>query len=137
MPAANLDLIIQQGETWARTLTWKNPAGTPYDLTGYTARMQIRLTADSASPVIELNTSPTGSQGSITLGGALGTIALLLSAALTAGMSFTGASKGTVQEGTDTAAGQLGVYDLDLTSAGGVVTTLARGQVCFVKEVTR
>lgn len=136
MPAANLDLIIQQGETWGRTLTWKNLAGTPYDLSGYTARMQIRLTADSASPIIELNTSPIAGQGSITLGGALGTIALLLSSALTAAMSFTGASKGSVQEGTDTAVGQLGVYDLDLTN-GSVVTTLARGQICFVKEVTR
>ena len=136
MPAANLNLIIQQGETWGRTLTWKNSAGTPYDLTGYTARMQIRLTADSATPIIELNTSPTAAQGTITLGGVAGTIGLLLSSALSAGMSFAGASIGTVQEGTDTATGQLGVYDLDLTN-GTVVTTLARGTVCFVKEVTR
>ena len=136
MPAANLNLIIQQGETWGRTLTWKKTGGTPYDLTGYTARMQIRLTADSATPIIELNTTPATGKGDITLGGALGTIALVLSSALTSAMSFSGASKGTVQEGTDTAYGQLGVYDLDLTN-GTVVTTLARGTVCFVKEVTR
>lgn len=138
MSAAALNFIIGQGETWTRLLTWLNPDGvTPINLTGYSARMQIRLTVDSTAVLLELNTTPVAGQGTITLGGVLGTITLSASAALTAALTFAGASTGSVQEGTDVGTGLLAVYDLDLTSGGGVVTTLARGSVVLVKEITR
>lgn len=38
--AGNWTLHIEQGATFDTTLTWKNAAGTPVDLTGFTARAQ-------------------------------------------------------------------------------------------------
>ena len=52
MPAGELDLYIEQGATYRKTLTWKtgSPA-TPVDLTGYTARLQVRTKIDDAEPI--------------------------------------------------------------------------------------
>ena len=137
MSAAALNFIIGQGETWARQITWLAPDGvTPINLTGFTARMQIRLTTASAV-LLELNTTAATGKGDITLGGALGTIGLSIPAALTTALTFAGGEAGSAQEGTDVGTGLLAVYDLDLTSASGVVTTLARGSVVLVPEVTR
>lgn len=137
MSAATLNFIIGQGETWTRLLTWYAPDGTtPINLTGYTARMQIRLTVDSAV-LLELNTTPASGKGDITLGGSAGTITLSISAALTAALTFAGADEGSAQEGTDVGTGLLAVYDLDLVAPGGTVITLTRGSVVLVKEVTR
>lgn len=58
------------GQFWRRTLTWKDAAATPVDLTGYQAMMQVRRDVDSAV-LIELSSDV---EGGITLGGAAGTI---------------------------------------------------------------
>lgn len=134
MPAANLDFIIQQGETWSRILTWKDPTGTPINLSGYTAKMQIRV-APGTAVLLEFNTTPATGKADIALGGALGTITLTASATLTTALNFTGAPIGTGGEGGISMRGQLGVYDLELTN-GGAVTKLTSGTVCFVKEIT-
>lgn len=88
----------------------------PVDLTGYTARMQIRETLDATIILATLTTE----NGGITLGGAAGTIDLLLDAAATALLDFTNA-----------------VYDLELVDTAGVVTRLLSGAVTLSKEVTR
>lgn len=88
----------------------------PVDLTGFTARMQIRETVDSATILATLTTE----NGGITLGGTAGTVTLLLSATATAAFTFGSA-----------------VYDLEIISAGGIVTPLLSGAVTLVKEVTR
>lgn len=88
----------------------------PVDLTGFTARMQIRETIESTTVLHSLTTE----NGGITLGGAAGTIALTISATDTAAFTF------------DTA-----VYDLEIISAGGVVTEIASGAVLMNNEVTR
>ena len=109
---ATLDLTIYQGATWDRSLTWQSPAGTPVNLTGYTAAMQVRARRDVA-PVLSL-ASGTG----ITLGGALGTIALAATATTTAA----------IPAGTY-------LYDLELTS-GATVTRLVQGRVTVSPEIT-
>lgn len=88
----------------------------PVNLTGFTARMQIRETVESTTVLHSLTTE----NGGITLGGAAGTIALTISASDTAAFTF------------DTA-----VYDLEVVSAGGVVTEVASGAVLMNDEVTR
>lgn len=138
MPAGTWNTIIEQGASWARTVTWLDSVGTPVNLTGYTAKMQIRLEADSTDLIMELNTTPATGKGTIALGGAAGTIQLDLTAADTAAMSFTGAESGSVAEGSsDAAEGLLGVYDIELTAPGGAVTRLLAGIVCFSAEVTK
>lgn len=110
----NYDFKIYQGATFSRVITWKDESGALVDLTGYSARMQIRKKIDGDS-IIELTTS----NGRITLGGAAGTITLNISA-------------------TDTAALlSNGVYDLELVASGNIVTRLLEGSVTLSREVTK
>jgi hypothetical protein len=88
----------------------------PVNLTGYTARMQIRETVESTATLHSMTTE----DGGITLGGAAGTITLLISATDTAAFTF-----------------ESGVYDLELVAGDGTVTTVIEGNVCLVSETTR
>ena len=114
-------LVIYQGTTFDVTFTWRQPivspatVGTPVDLTGYTARMQVRSSIASDEVLLELTTE----NGGITLGDVAGTIALHLDATDTAALEFTS-----------------GVWDLELVSAD-VVTRLLGGRLKVSKEVTR
>jgi len=110
-------LTLEQGATWSRVLTWEIPRGVPVDLSNYSARMQIRETYESSTPLLSLTTAV---GGGITLGGAAGTITIVVSAAITA----------TLLPGNH-------VYDIELVSAGGVVTRLLEGQMTITPEVTR
>lgn len=111
-----LDLVAYQGASWDYTLTWL-AAGTPVDLTGYDARMQVRESYDSHDVILNL-TAGTG----ITLGGTAGTIYLEASATTTAGF--------------DPTPNKQFLYDLELESAG-VVTRLVEGTFTINPEVTR
>lgn len=115
MAAADYDLLIEQGATFDLSIVWKDNAGTPIDITGYSARMQIRKTYDSA-PVISL-TSAVG--GGIVLGGVDGTIDITISANTTDDITIL-----------------RGRYDLELELAG-VVTRLIQGSVDISREVTK
>lgn len=115
MTAGIYDIIIEKGATWNPIITWQNNDGTAIDLTGYSARLQVREPVTASTTLISL-TSGSG----ITLGGTAGTIALLLSATDTAALSF-----------------EKGVYDLELVSGGGIVYRLLQGRVNVSSEVTR
>lgn len=115
MTAGIYDIIIEKGATWNPVITWKNSDGTAIDLTGYSARLQVRESVTASSTVISL-TSGSG----ITLGGTAGTISLLLSATDTAALTF-----------------EKGVYDLELVSGSGVVYRVLQGRVTVSPEVTR
>ncbi len=117
MAAAKLKLAIEQGSTFRKVLTWK--AGTPavpVDLTGCTARMQIRATIPSTTVLHELTTE----NGGIALGGAAGTITLYISDTATALMAWA-----------------TGVWDIEIITAAGDVTRLLYGPVTVSPEVTR
>lgn len=47
--AGQLNLECRRGDTYVRTFTWRNSAGTPYNLTGYTAKMQLRTAPDAGA----------------------------------------------------------------------------------------
>lgn len=115
MAATTYDLLIEQGATFSQVITYKE-AGVAINLTGYTARMQVRSTLESASPIIELTTGNYG----IILGGAAGTISIGMSATATAALT----------------AGR-GVYDLELVSGSGIVTRLLQGVCTISRNVTR
>lgn len=116
MSAGKYDFYIEQGATFNKTITWNDGNSVPVNLSGYTARMQIRKSFSSDTPILTLTTE----NGHIALGGALGTITLTLQAADT--------------EPLETFCG---VYDLELESASGFVTRLLEGQVTISREVTR
>lgn len=117
MAAFKLKLSIDQGATFTRQVTWKTgkPA-TPVDLTGCTARMQIREEIESAEVLVSLTTA----NGGITLGGAAGTVVLRIEATATAAFQWTA-----------------GVFDLEIEFADGTVRRLLAGTVSVSPEVTR
>ena len=124
MAAAKLDLLIDKGATFRRTFFWKTRSGTgvisDVDLSGFTARMKIRLKrSDPDPPLAELTTA----NGGIVLesGGETGRIDLFISDTTTAAYTWSAA-----------------VYDLELIDAGGAgdVTRLLQGRVAANDEVT-
>jgi len=129
MAAGRYLLTIEQGSTTDLLLEWKDSNGEPVDLSGYTARMQIRPSVDSSTKYLDI-TSATASDGtglnltpqsgSFTLPRTSGSIGLFISAASSSNLNFTE-----------------GVYDIELQSNGGIVTRLLEGLVKLSKEVTR
>lgn len=114
MSAGNYTFVCEQGATFSRTLTWRDPNGDPIDLTGYSARMQVRPTARGATePLVEI----TDGDG-ITLGGEEGTIALYVDADATASLPAEPLR-----------------YDIELEQDGNVTRLLA-GWFKVVAEVT-
>lgn len=97
---AKLKLTIYQGATFRKRLRWTDKAtGAPIDLTGCTARMQVRAEVDS--PTVQLNL--TTENGGITLGGTSGTVDLLSAETDTAAMQWDG-----------------GVWDLEIVHPGAM-----------------
>lgn len=116
MAAAVYDITIEQGATYRLDIVWKDNAGAPINLTGYTARMQVREKVSSETALLDL----TSQNGGIVLGGATGAIAIVAAATM-----------------TDDITAKRGVYDLELVAPGGVVTRLIGGAVTISPEVTR
>ena len=114
---ALLDLTCYQGASFNYDLTWKLN-NVPVDLTGFSARMQVRETYDSTAVTFAL-TSGSG----ITLGGTAGTIYLEASPTATA-----------LLDGTPNTQY---VYDLELVSGASAVTRLVQGRFFIDPEVTR
>jgi hypothetical protein len=117
MPATTYDILIEQGATFEFELVWKDGDGDEVNLTGYTARMQVRPTVESSVVLLSL-TSAAG--GGITLGGATGAVTIRASATQTASIGARAA-----------------VYDLELQAADGTVTRLLQGVATISAEVTR
>ena len=116
MTAGRHDITIEQGATFRLSLVWRDPDDLPINLTGFTARMQVRAKHSSPDPALLSLVSPT----EITLGGVAGTIVVLATATQTAALTI-----------------KSGVYDLELVNAGGEVTRLVEGAVTVTPEVTR
>jgi len=77
MAAKTYNISAEQGATFERSILYTDIAGTPIDLTGFTAAMQVRDKAETSVFVLELTTG----NSMIALGGALGTIVLTVAAA--------------------------------------------------------
>lgn len=127
MLAGNYNMTCQQGSTFTRLIEIEQPDLTadptgntfePFDLTGYTARMQVRRTIDSANFLLSLSTE----NGSLTINpieGQTNAIYIDVSASVTASVSTSG------------------VYDLEIISSTGTVTRVLQGVFNLSPEVTR
>lgn len=113
--AGTYNIEADQGDTFSLLLTWRDVNRDLVDLTGYTARMQVRVAVDSDDFVLELTTE----NGFIELGGTEGTIQLTVDAE----------SMSAVEAGSYR-------YDLEMVT-GEVVRKLVRGKFKVVAEVTR
>ncbi len=114
MPAVTHDFEIEQGIDYDKPLVWKDSTGNPVNLTGYTARMQLRPSVSSETVLLDLTTE----NGGITLGGATGEITL----------HFTESNTSPLVKG--------GVFDLEMI-IGGKVKRLVQGSITVSREVTR
>lgn len=103
-----------QGADWDRTFTVSQNS-VPLNLSGYSARMQVRESADADGYLLSL----TDASG-ITLGGTAGTITVAITSA----------------QSSAVAAGAYS-YDLEIISNGGTVTRLLQGSFVVVGNVTR
>ena len=115
MPAGLYNFAAEQGATLERVITYTDPDEVIIDLSDYTAMMQVRPTAASATVILELSTG-----SGITIDGPAGTLTLLVDADDMA--ALTPATY---------------VYDLEITSPGSIVTRLIEGKFTVKAEVTR
>lgn len=120
--AATLDINIEEGASLPINLTVQNKSTkVPIDLTGYTAKMQIRKDKDDATVILELTDG-----AGITLGDAAGTVQVYITA---------------TQAATVYAAllSSKGVYDLELLPGAVVDDTwrFIEGRVFVDGEVTK
>ena len=116
MSAAIYNATIDQGATFNLEVIYKDEAGTPINITGYSAALQIRQNYYDTTALLTL-TSPSGG---IVITGAAGKI----------NITMTDVQTGSLDEG-------FYVYDLEITSSGGIVTRLIQGQFTVSPEVTR
>jgi hypothetical protein len=114
MGAARYPLTIEQGATFTLDLTVSDADGAAINLTGYSAAMQGREQLDDVVTVFDL-----ASGSEITLGSD-GSIAVVIDDTATAAITATS-----------------GVYDLIITSGGGVVTRVLQGTFTVSPQVTR
>lgn len=123
MAAGVCNLLIQQGETFSRIITLTDNQVVPVaiDLTGYTARAQMR-TAANAADIVESFTCTISAPTT-------GVIVISLTATETSAIPTVG----------KTAYDKVSkyVWDMEIESAGGIVTRILNGAVEVSPEVTR
>jgi len=115
MTAAVHNFTVEQGTTCVLTFKWLSN-GAPVNLTGATAKMQIRETASSTTVLWEMSTA----NGRLSIAEALGEITLTITPTQSTAFTWT-----------------FGKYDLEITTAGGTVYRLVRGTVSVSAEVTK
>jgi len=78
----NAPLTVPQGATWSNVWAWRS-AGSLVNLSGYTSQFIVRAASgDTVSPIVYLTAG-----AGITLGGALGTVTVALTATQTAALT--------------------------------------------------
>jgi hypothetical protein len=115
MSAGIYNDILDQGATYQLVVVYKDDSGSPINLTGYSAFMQLRENYDSTVADLTLTTA----NGGISINGPLGEITITATAAQ-----------------TTTLTSDYYLYDLELVS-GSEVIRLLQGQITVNSEVTR
>ena len=109
-------LTINQGATFRFKFAWKDKNARAIDLTGFTARMQVRESVIAPATLLSLTTE----NGGITLGGKTGIVSLYLNDTNTSSITWT-----------------KGVYDLELLAPSGDVFRMVGGTVVVSPEITK
>lgn len=126
MRAGTYNFTCEQGATFTRLIELEEPdliadptgnTFVPIDISGYTARMQIRRTLESSTPMISLTTE--NNRLVINPGDANNQVTITLTDEETSTLTTSG------------------VYDLEIESPDGVVSRVLQGAVTLSLEVTR
>jgi hypothetical protein len=111
-----LDLKFQQGATFSKGFLLTNVDGTPKNLTGYLARLQVRATREAVTPLLEATTE----NGRITITAVDGLVAVTVGADVLAPMTW-----------------RSGVWDLEVYTSAANVLRPFEGFASLSLEVTR
>jgi hypothetical protein len=117
--SVELNIELDKGSTFRHTLTWSSVSlgvTTPIDLTGASAALTIRPVVTSNTAFLEL----TSGAGDIVLGGALGTIEIIITAPISTAFTFNTAN-----------------YGLEITLANSDIKRLVRGSFTAFDENVR
>ena len=132
------DMIIRQGQTFSFQYVHA-VGGSPFDLTGYSARMSLRT--DFGGPQYAyLSTGSDADGGTITLGGVAGTITITMTAEQTKRLldnlpTFSFPDEMHAAYGYSHRSEM--IYDLEIEDGAGAVTRVLEGKVTIYREVTR
>lgn len=145
-----VNLTVQQGASFAYVYTHKDSAGAAVNLTGYTARMSVRE-CYGGTLLAYLSTGADAMNGTIALGGVLGTVTLAMTPANTDALAQTWgiyadamfAAWESGLSGLSAFNGRVSllptknlIYDLELVSGAGVVTRVLEGGMELRRSVT-
>jgi hypothetical protein len=129
MIAGVYNITCQQGSTFSRLLEIEQPdlatdptgqTYIPYDLSGYAARMQVRRTIESPTPMVTLDTGNGGLEINPTEEeDKTHHIRIYMTDEVTASISSSG------------------VYDIEIVNADGEVSRIMQGAFSLSLEVTR
>jgi len=114
MTAGRYNIVAEQGATFTLQFT-VDTDGVEWDLSTYSARMQVRSSADATTAFLDLSST----DGDISLS-AVGVVIVTVGATTM----------------SDVPAGRH-AYDLEVESAGGLVTRLLEGKFTVRAEVTQ
>ena len=115
MTAAVHNFTVEAGATFVVIFKWLS-SGAPVNLTGATAKLQVRETSKSSAVLFEASTA----NGKLSIAAALGEITLTITATESTAFAWT-----------------FGKYDLEVTNASGTIHRLVRGTVSISAEVTK
>lgn len=120
----NIPLSVSQGSTFTENFVWTDINGNPIDLTGMSAKMQIRSDASLRGDLFASLSSTDGS-GTIVLGASSGGISLMMPASATGDLC-------------DVPGWQKGYHEFKLVYPDGItVFTLFRGVFTVESSPTR
>lgn len=121
MLAGNYNIVCEQGTTFSRRFELQYPDSVdptiyyPFNFAGYTARMQVRRTLESATAMITLTTE----NGGIEIEAEEGAVTVLMTSTQTASIDSSG------------------LYDIELIDSSGNVSRMVQGEFILSREVTR
>lgn len=145
MPAAKYNISVDQGSSFALHFQYTDKDDAAVNLSGYSARMQVRRSTKTSRIILDISTSGVtggGTTGEFVLGGGIsGTGGIFLNASLVGATGASGTTGGiyvsvnsesmaNVPEGRH-------LYDMELTNAAGKVQRLVEGAFEVLPEVTK
>lgn len=121
------DFVYQLGTDFTRVISYQDSTGTPINLSGFTAHMEVRPTVTNSSKILDITPTVDGSAGTITIH---------IPHTQVINLNLIHTEEKTLYENGVAGTGKTGVYDLLITGSG-VTTKILDGQFVFVPTVTR